>query len=602
MIERTQERPSRAARRHGFSQVRRNSAAARRALRRGAARVGFHGVVVAVGLSVAVSAWNHPRDPLHLRETVADVFHEDALGEVELPLPGVDGAASMVEMVAEVAAEAAAEPLKPLVRKVSEGDTVRAIADEHSVSIATILASNQIDDPDMIMPGQELLIPPLDGLVAEIEPGETLGQVAERFGVEPAEIAQANALSPDPDQAVPYERLVVPGLEPAERTVAEPRRKQPTSVAQAAAEAEAAVNARLSGLSYEVQEGDTLAQLSTQFGVSIWTILTANNLADADMLQPGITLKVPVVNGVEHEVQTGESLADIASYYEVDLGPLLDFNAIPDPANVKVGSKLTIPGAEKPQPAVSLASIAAPAPVAALPAIVPAPSSARSAARPATESATARQPRSTQDTASAQRPSSQTGVAQAPAPKPQANAPSQAAAKPQAPAQAAAKPQAPAQAAAKPQAPAQAQAQAPNRVAASSVSAPVPVASGAGGGNVVGAAMRHLGSRYVFGGTSPGGFDCSGFMWYVYNSSGKPVSRGLWGMMNAGPRVGQGELQPGDAVFFANTYMPGLSHGGIYIGGGRFIHASDERSGVKISSMGEGYWSSRFVGASRIKQ
>ena len=596
MIEPTRVRSTRPSRQQRLSQVRRNGAAARQAFRRGAARVGFHGIVVAVGLSVAVSAWNNPRDPFHLRDSVAEEIFEDLLAEVELPTPGVDGAASMVEMVAE----AATEPLKPMVRKVSEGDTIRAIAAEHSVSMTTILASNRIDDPDMITPGQDLLIPPLDGLVAEIEPGETLGQVAERFGVEPAEIAQANALSPDPEQAVPYERLIVPGLEPAERTVAEPRRKQPTSVAQAEAEAEAAANARLAGLSYEVQEGDTLTQLAAEFGVSVWTILTANNLANPEMLQPGTTLKVPVVNGVEHEVQSGESLADIATYYEVDLGPVLDFNNIPEASSLKVGTKLTIPGAEKTQPPTSLASIAAPVAVAGLPAVVTAPASGQPTARAASEpTAAAQRARPAQEVARAQRPSTQPAAAQAAAPKPQASAPAQATSPSTSQAQASSQPRA----AAKPQAPAQAQAQAPNRLAAASITAPVPAAvpSSANGGNVVASAMRHLGSRYVFGGTSPAGFDCSGFMWYVYNGAGKPVSRGLGGMMGAGPRVSQDQLQPGDAVFFANTYMPGLSHGGIYIGGGRFVHASDPGSGVKISGLGEGYWASRFIGGTRMK-
>jgi cell wall-associated NlpC family hydrolase len=100
--------------------------------------------------------------------------------------------------------------------------------------------------------------------------------------------------------------------------------------------------------------------------------------------------------------------------------------------------------------------------------------------------------------------------------------------------------------------------------------------------------MRHLGARYVFGGTSPAGFDCSGFVWY------------LWGQLNGGPRVALSALQPGDTVFFANTYMPGLSHAGIYIGGGRFIHASDESSGVKISSLSDSYWGPRYIGASRL--
>jgi len=104
----------------------------------------------------------------------------------------------------------------------------------------------------------------------------------------------------------------------------------------------------------------------------------------------------------------------------------------------------------------------------------------------------------------------------------------------------------------------------------------------------------------VFGGTTPAGFDCSGFVYYVLNKSGKPISRGMWGQYGAGPHPGRGALQPGDIVFFQNTYMAGLSHNGIYIGNGQFIHASDERSGVKISSLSEAYWASRWFGATRV--
>ena len=113
--------------------------------------------------------------------------------------------------------------------------------------------------------------------------------------------------------------------------------------------------------------------------------------------------------------------------------------------------------------------------------------------------------------------------------------------------------------------------------------------------------MNFVGSRYVFGGTSPAGFDCSGFIWYVHKINGIATSRGLWGQMNAGPRIARENLQPGDTVFFANTYMPGLSHAGIYLGGGRFVHAIDESRGVGVSGMGEAYWASRYVGATRIR-
>jgi peptidoglycan endopeptidase LytE len=131
------------------------------------------------------------------------------------------------------------------------------------------------------------------------------------------------------------------------------------------------------------------------------------------------------------------------------------------------------------------------------------------------------------------------------------------------------------------------------------VAAAPPHVSG-GGSAVVENAMAHLGQAYVWGGIGPRGFDCSGFVYYVHNVSGLPVSRGLWGQLNGGPRISIDELEPGDTVFFANTYQPGLSHAGIYIGGGQFIHASDPSTGVTISSIGSGYWSSRYIGASRL--
>jgi cell wall-associated NlpC family hydrolase len=104
----------------------------------------------------------------------------------------------------------------------------------------------------------------------------------------------------------------------------------------------------------------------------------------------------------------------------------------------------------------------------------------------------------------------------------------------------------------------------------------------------------------VFGGSSPAGFDCSGFVWYVARQLGKPISRGMQGEYNSGPHPKKEELKPGDMVFFQNTYKPGLSHNGFYVGNGKFIHAADERSGVTISDMNAPFWSSHWFGATRL--
>ena len=129
---------------------------------------------------------------------------------------------------------------------------------------------------------------------------------------------------------------------------------------------------------------------------------------------------------------------------------------------------------------------------------------------------------------------------------------------------------------------------------------PKPIVAPANGWGVVAQASKFLGYSYVWGGASPRGFDCTGFTWYTYQQMGKAIPlHDLWGQMQSGPRVSQANLQAGDLVFFANTYMPGLSHVGIYIGGGRFIHAGSERTGVTVSSLNDAYWGPRYYGATR---
>jgi cell wall-associated NlpC family hydrolase len=114
-------------------------------------------------------------------------------------------------------------------------------------------------------------------------------------------------------------------------------------------------------------------------------------------------------------------------------------------------------------------------------------------------------------------------------------------------------------------------------------------------GGVVGIAMRYLGTPYVWGGSSPGGFDCSGLVAYVYAQVGVSLPHYTGAQWNVGVPVSRGDLQPGDLVFF-----DGLGHVGIYIGGGQFIHAPHTGDVVKISSLGDSWYASTYVGARRI--
>ena len=113
-------------------------------------------------------------------------------------------------------------------------------------------------------------------------------------------------------------------------------------------------------------------------------------------------------------------------------------------------------------------------------------------------------------------------------------------------------------------------------------------------GGVVGIAMRYLGVPYVWGGSTPRGFDCSGLVSYVFAQIGVSLPHSSYSQFGMGTAVSISELQPGDLVFFT-----GASHVGIYIGGGQFIHAPHTGDVVKISSL-SGYYSSNFDGGRRI--
>ena len=119
------------------------------------------------------------------------------------------------------------------------------------------------------------------------------------------------------------------------------------------------------------------------------------------------------------------------------------------------------------------------------------------------------------------------------------------------------------------------------------------------GQQVANLAKQFVGYRYVHGGSSPSGFDCSGFTSYLYRQFGVNISRVPAGQMSSGHKVSRSELQPGDIIAF-NTNGRGISHVGLYIGNGQIIHASNPSDGVKINNLSSSYYSTRYVTAVRI--
>ncbi|ASK61313.1 cell wall-binding protein [Virgibacillus phasianinus] len=114
--------------------------------------------------------------------------------------------------------------------------------------------------------------------------------------------------------------------------------------------------------------------------------------------------------------------------------------------------------------------------------------------------------------------------------------------------------------------------------------------------NIVAIAESVVGSPYQFGGTTPAGFDSSGFINYVFKQAGISLDRthaGMW--ENNGTHVDS--PSPGDVVFFEDTYKEGVSHSGIYIGNNQMIHAGTEETGVEVTSLEYDYWQSRYIGA-----
>ena len=126
-------------------------------------------------------------------------------------------------------------------------------------------------------------------------------------------------------------------------------------------------------------------------------------------------------------------------------------------------------------------------------------------------------------------------------------------------------------------------------------------ASSGKGSQIAQYALQYVGCPYVYGGSSPSGFDCSGFTTYVMKHFGYSINRTASSQMDNGTSVSKSQLQPGDLVFFnSGNSSKRATHVGIYTGNGQFVHASTSTTGVIISDLNSSYYSSTYVGARRL--
>ena len=142
----------------------------------------------------------------------------------------------------------------------------------------------------------------------------------------------------------------------------------------------------------------------------------------------------------------------------------------------------------------------------------------------------------------------------------------------------------------------------PGRTPAAQPAGPVPTPSlPADAYAISGTALALRGTPYRNGGADPSGFDCSGFIWYVFSQHGVQVPRTVSEQFRTGSRVDPVDLRAGDLVFFDTLNAHAPTHVGMSIGGDEFVHAPSSAGQVRVERLGSSYWASRFVEARRLQ-
>ncbi|WP_083632228.1 LysM peptidoglycan-binding domain-containing protein [Domibacillus antri] len=389
----------------------------------------------------------------------------------------------------------------------------------------------------------------------KVKEGDTLFSIANQYKITVVQLMEMNDLQSD--RLSINDKLMIPAEGKTEETAAVQILETNKQLKETAVVSAASVS------SYTVKSGDSLGTIASRYKTTVASLKQLNGLK-SDIIYVGQKLKVngkaPAVTGAKpstankpatttstgtYTVKSGDSLGAIASRYKTTVASLKQLNGLTSDV-IYVGQKLKVSGqAPTPQPTSTSSRPAAPTTNSGTYTVKSGDSLSLIASRHGMTIAALKQMNSLKsDIIFAGQKLKVAGVSKEGSPS-------------------------------------------VNPVKVSN-----PSSGSYSSASLLSVANSLLGIPYVWGGSSPSGFDCSGFIYYAYKQAGKNVSRtNTEGFYNRSYEISSPKA--GDLVFFSNTYKEGISHMGIYIGGNQFIHASSSQ-GIVVSSLSNSYFASKF--------
>jgi LysM repeat protein len=227
---------------------------------------------------------------------------------------------------------------------VKRGDTLSEIARDHNVSLSDVIELNELSNPDLIHPGETILIPGVDGSVEQVhvvDKGETLNEIASAYGASASAIVSANSLA-NPNLILPGQEVLIPTT----------RKKSPGGGSSSTGDGESESSPSRSGRFHIVQRGESLDSIAGQYsGVSPDDIAAANGIVNGTvytgtrLFLDGTAFVGEGSGGsASYVVQSGDRLGDIAAKYGTNISALADLNGLSDINLIRSGQTLAVPG------------------------------------------------------------------------------------------------------------------------------------------------------------------------------------------------------------------------------------------------------------------